>query len=297
MVEARPAGKPARSAVRVTTDGKGAFFIPVPLGDYVLTAFTDKLVSPAELPIHVAADVAADACVVRLVPKKQHAALACSTERSVLAQVAQDQITGACRGQLGWRQSTMAFHHAQQIVEPLPPSLVHLTFPKSPRENMWVGRQRGEVRGFERRERGDFLAEIYTRRLSHAANSWAQLDDIKIEFKHPIFAEELVQAPSQDGLFQLPGDRPLVGEEEILGELLRDGAGAASECPVFQILSQGVANHVEVEAFVVEEFGILGREEGRRQVPRHERKGNEVREGAAERQLRRRGRRDRWRGR
>jgi protocatechuate 3,4-dioxygenase beta subunit len=69
VVEARPAGKPARSAVRVTTDGKGAFFIPVPLGDYVLTAFTDKLVSPAELPIHVAADVAADACVVRLVPR------------------------------------------------------------------------------------------------------------------------------------------------------------------------------------------------------------------------------------
>jgi protocatechuate 3,4-dioxygenase beta subunit len=69
VVDARPAGKPARSAVRVTTDAKGAFFVQVPHGDYVLAARTDNLVLPAPMSIHLAGDVSADSCVLRLVPR------------------------------------------------------------------------------------------------------------------------------------------------------------------------------------------------------------------------------------
>ncbi len=69
VVDARPVGKPARSAVRVTTDAKGTFLVQVPHGDYVLAARTDRLVSPAPLSIHVAGDVTADSCVLRLVPR------------------------------------------------------------------------------------------------------------------------------------------------------------------------------------------------------------------------------------
>ena len=69
VVEARLAGKPARPAVRATTAGNGEFFFRVPLGDYALTAQTERLVSTAPLPIHVQADVSPDSCVMRLAPR------------------------------------------------------------------------------------------------------------------------------------------------------------------------------------------------------------------------------------
>jgi len=37
-VEARPAGKPAGPAIRVTSDPQGRFFIRLPVGDYALAA-------------------------------------------------------------------------------------------------------------------------------------------------------------------------------------------------------------------------------------------------------------------
>jgi hypothetical protein len=69
VVEARLAGKPTRSPIRATTDSKGEFFARLPLGDYLLTAQTEKLVSPQAFPIAVHADVAAEACTLRLSPR------------------------------------------------------------------------------------------------------------------------------------------------------------------------------------------------------------------------------------
>ena len=69
VVEARLAGRIARSGVRTTASGNGEFFLRVPLGDYTLTAQTEKLVTTAPLSIHVQADVPADSCVMRLEPR------------------------------------------------------------------------------------------------------------------------------------------------------------------------------------------------------------------------------------
>jgi protocatechuate 3,4-dioxygenase beta subunit len=69
LIEARLAGKPARPTLRATTDGNGEFFLRVPRGEYVLTAQTEKLISPAPLSIHVRADGPADSCVIKLAPR------------------------------------------------------------------------------------------------------------------------------------------------------------------------------------------------------------------------------------
>jgi hypothetical protein len=73
VVEARLAGKIARPALRTTADGKGAFALRVPLGDYTLTAQTEGLVSAAPLSLHVQADVQADSCILKLAPRPPQA--------------------------------------------------------------------------------------------------------------------------------------------------------------------------------------------------------------------------------
>lgn len=69
VIEARLAGKFARPTMRTTADGNGEFSLRVPLGDYALSAQTEKLVATAPLSIRVQADVPADSCVLRLAPR------------------------------------------------------------------------------------------------------------------------------------------------------------------------------------------------------------------------------------
>jgi protocatechuate 3,4-dioxygenase beta subunit len=74
LVEARLAGKPSRAPIRATTDAKGEFFARLPLGDYLITAQTEKLLSPQALPIVVRSDVAAGDCTLHLLPRPAKAA-------------------------------------------------------------------------------------------------------------------------------------------------------------------------------------------------------------------------------
>jgi len=69
VVEARIPGKNARPVLRTTADKNGGFYLRVPLGDYLLSAQTEQLVSASPLPLHVQADVAADACILNLAPR------------------------------------------------------------------------------------------------------------------------------------------------------------------------------------------------------------------------------------
>lgn len=67
----------------------------------------------------------------------------------ILTQVAQFQPAGPCCCQLGPRQSAVAFHHAEQIVEALLPSFIHLTISKTPGKDMWIGCQSREMSGLQ----------------------------------------------------------------------------------------------------------------------------------------------------
>ena len=69
LVEARPAGKPLRPAVRASTDAKGEFVFRLPLGEYLLTGQTEKLSSAQALQVAVRSDVTAETCTLRLTPR------------------------------------------------------------------------------------------------------------------------------------------------------------------------------------------------------------------------------------
>ena len=69
VVEARIPGKTTRPALRTTADKDGGFYLRVPLGDYLLSAQTEQLVSASPLSLHVQSDVAADACILNLAPR------------------------------------------------------------------------------------------------------------------------------------------------------------------------------------------------------------------------------------
>ncbi len=69
VVEARMASDPLRVPVRASTDAKGEFFLRLPLGDYLLSAQTARLVTPQPLAVAVRSDVAADGCHLRLFPR------------------------------------------------------------------------------------------------------------------------------------------------------------------------------------------------------------------------------------
>jgi protocatechuate 3,4-dioxygenase beta subunit len=69
VVEARLAGRTTHPTLRATTDATGAFFLRVPRGDFVLSAQTEKLVTPAPQTIRIRTDGQTEACELRLVPR------------------------------------------------------------------------------------------------------------------------------------------------------------------------------------------------------------------------------------
>ena len=71
-------------------------------------------------------------------------------------------------------------------------------------------------------------------------------------------------------------------QKQILGQLLGDGAGPASESPSFKILHQSMTNHLDVEAIVREEAAVFRGEEGRREMFWHLGQRGEIRVVLAE---------------
>lgn len=69
LVEARLSGNRGRPAVRATTDAKGEFFVRLPLGDYLLNAQTENLVSSQPLALSLRSDVTPESCTLPLVPR------------------------------------------------------------------------------------------------------------------------------------------------------------------------------------------------------------------------------------
>ena len=68
-VEAKPLGKPA-AAHKTSTDGKGEFYLRLPLGSYALAAQTQKLALPSPRTIELRSDVATDDCILQLTAKR-----------------------------------------------------------------------------------------------------------------------------------------------------------------------------------------------------------------------------------
>src|SRR5208283_897136 len=69
--------------------------------------------------------------------------------RELLVNPAQRRLASAGRGKLLGRQATATFHHGEQIMESLQPTIVHVTIAKPPREHVRVGCQSCQVGRFD----------------------------------------------------------------------------------------------------------------------------------------------------
>src|SRR5690606_2526154 len=83
-------------------------------------------------------------------------------------------------------------------------------------------------------EFADVLVEIGPARRLHTEAAPAERDLVEIELHDLALGEHALDAPCEDHLFELAGDRVLVAEQDVLGHLLRyrraaDGAIARAE--------------------------------------------------------------------
>src|SRR5690606_35463216 len=85
----------------------------------------------------------------------------------------------------------------------------------------------GEDRRLAKREIARRLAEITLRRRLDAGGAVAEEDAVEIELEDLLLGVVLLEPQRQQCLLRLALQRLLGAEEQVLGELLGDGGGAA----------------------------------------------------------------------
>ena len=125
-------------------------------------------------------------------------------------------------------------------------------------------RKRCKIRGFRNRQFVHRFVEIDQRRGGDAVGAEAEIDFIEIEFEDAVLGIGALDAHRQQGFLDLAGEGDLVGQKEVLGDLLGDRRGALRALVGAEILRirHGRARHAgEVDAAVLVEILVLGREE------------------------------------
>src|ERR1700689_4420462 len=91
---------------------------------------------------------------------------------------------------------------------------------RQPRRRLHETGQHGR---FRQRQYARRLAEIALRRALDAIGAGTEIDAVEVEFENLRFGEFVLEPERQHDLLQLAGDGALLGEEQVLGELLGDG--------------------------------------------------------------------------
>ena len=116
------------------------------------------------------------------------------------------------------------------------------------------------------------LVEIVQRRRRNTVASHAEINLVQIERQNLILGKGPLHAKGQDGFLDLPVDRDLVGQKEVLRHLLRDGGGTDG-APSGAIVHRVCHNRAEQGARINPEMRIeglvLGREKRLDQPRRH----------------------------
>ena len=92
--------------------------------------------------------------------------------------------------------------------------------------NCSAPRQGGEVGGFRDRKLVHRLVEVEQRRGGDAVSAEAEIDFVEIKLEDFFFRVSTLDAQRQQRFLDLALERYLVGQQEVLGDLLRDGRGA-----------------------------------------------------------------------
>ena len=120
--------------------------------------------------------------------------------------------------------------------------------------------QAGQHRGFRQRHLGDVLAEIELRGGCCAKRAAAHIGAVEIEREDLLFGEIGLQPQCQISFLDLALDGALIGEEEVLRQLLRQRRAALNDRPRLGILRHGAGKADEIDAKVIEEAPVFRRQ-------------------------------------
>ncbi len=126
-------------------------------------------------------------------------------------------------------------------------------------------RQRREIGGLRDRQLVHRLVEIEQRRRGHAVGAEPEIDLVEIELEDLLLGEGALDLHRQQRFLDLARPGQLVGQQEVLGDLLGDGGGALrtpSAAVVLDVDRGGARDAGEVDAAVLVEVLVLGRDEG-----------------------------------
>ena len=171
------------------------------------------------------------------------------------------QRAGEGRGQLGVVDEAVLVHLAQHPVAAAQGGL-GVAFGVVVVRPLGQGRQEGRL---VRRQLAQRLAEIVIGRRGHAIRAIAEENLVEIQLHDLLFGQRRFQPVGQNGFLDLAVDTALIGQQDVLGHLLGDGRAALQPSPgggVEDVLEHGPAQTAHVDAAVVEEIAVLGRQEG-----------------------------------
>jgi hypothetical protein len=120
-------------------------------------------------------------------------------------------------------------------------------------------------RGFRERDVGDVFAEEHPRSLGHAVDrvrsALAQVDVVQVELEDLVLGGARFEDDREELLLELAPVRLLLRQEEVLHELLRQGAAADEVGPIALQVGDDRADDADrVDAGVIIEAPVLDRE-------------------------------------
>ena len=128
--------------------------------------------------------------------------------------------------------------------------------------------QAGERGCFRHRELRRRLGEIALRRRLDAVGAGAEVDPVEIEIEDLGLAELALQPGRQRHLLHLAGERALLRQEQVLGELLGQRRAALRDAAMQDVGDDGAGDADRIDAVMRVEAPVLDRHECLRHVAR-----------------------------
>ena len=136
-----------------------------------------------------------------------------------------------------------------------------------PRAAVFFGRlgQDCEEGHFVQLELIDVLVEIGAARRLHAESAAAERDFVQIQLENLFLGQRILDTHRKDRLAHLAAIAELIGEQQVLRDLLGDRRGADRAAAVAEVRDDRADDARIVDAAVAEKGLVLGREEGAHQ--------------------------------
>ena len=149
--------------------------------------------------------------------------------------------------------------HRSQHAEPALFRRVRVPHRRIARRRLQKSRQH---RGLEQREIPDRSAEIAPGGGRDAIGAGTEIDPVDVDLEDLALGEPGFEPERDDRLLDLPPDRPLRREEQVLGELLGQRAAALADLPGADIGDRRAEDAPDVDPRMVEEAPVLDRADG-----------------------------------